>query len=263
MFSSFQPTITPLGQLQFGLSVKSSLPCNTLRGVVHSYLQISVDKPILYPVMPDGTQSIFISPHCSIIGGNQSQLRDMPITEAGEYFGIRFYPGALRHFFSLNLVDITDQYVDEAYFPCLNFADLHHNIYRYQGFTERANVCEKWLLQHYKPQALLPFDHALSLIYQAAGNVKIAYLAEETGRSSRHLNRLFLKYTGLNTKTFSKIIRLQQASRLLCATLKGSSDTALDSGFFDQSHLIKDFQQHLLLTPSEFSRRFMSDSYNT
>lgn len=262
LFRSFQPTITESGLKNFGLSLECSPPCDVLREVVHSYLQVRAEKPTPYPVMPDGTQSIFISPYGSMIGGAQSQACDVQMLETGDYFGIRFYPGALRYFFDLNLSEITDQFVDETYFPCRDFGDLHNSIYRYKNFHERAEVCEKWLLQHYKPQSGTQFDQALFLIYQSFGNARISHLADSVGWSSRHLNRLFRFHTGLNTKTFSKIIRIQHACRQLYIMPSGSLKPVLELGFFDQSHLIRDFRKCLLSNPGVFFDRFMSDFYN-
>ena len=166
LYRSFQPTLTEAGLKRFGLTLEYSPACKILRGIIHSYLQISTEKATPYPVIPDGTQAIFIAPHGSKIGGAQSQARDIQILQPGEYFGIRFYPGALRYFFDLNLFEITDQFVDEQYFPCRSFGKLHNNIYKYHNFYERSRVCEQWLLRHYKPRPATQFDHALSLIYR-------------------------------------------------------------------------------------------------
>jgi len=261
-FRSFQPTITRSGLANFGLTLKHSSPCDALKNVVHSYLQIKAEKATPYPVLPDGTQSIFISPHGSIIGGAQLQTRDMQILEAGEYFGIRFYSGALRHFFKIDLSEITDQYVGNEYFPCAFFHNLHELIYQQSDYHKRVNVCENWLMNNFQPQPNSRFDQALRLIYQSSGSVKINDLAKSVDCSSRHLSRSFQLHIGLNTKTFTKIIRIQHACRQLYITPRESLDSALALGFFDQSHLIKDFKKHLLSTPFDFSKRFRSDFYN-
>lgn len=261
LFRSFQPTITKLGLLNFGLSLESSPPCFNLTGIVHSYLQIKADKPTPYPVIPDSTQSIFISPHGSIIGGAQLKIHELQILEAGEYFGIRFYPGALRYFFDLDISEITEQFTDSNYLPCRFFSNLHKAIYQESEYHKRVKICEQWLLRNYQPLLQNRFDEALSLIYQSCGNIKINDIATQVGWSSRHLNRLFCFHTGLNTKTFSKIIRMQHVCKQLY--IKPSNSLLdLDLGFYDQSHLIKDFKKHLLSKPSTFLNRFMSDSYN-
>ncbi|MBV1880354.1 MAG: helix-turn-helix domain-containing protein [Pseudomonadales bacterium] len=261
-YRPFQPILSVAGLSRFGISLEEASTCKPLKNSVHSYLQIKVAKPISYAVIPDGTQAVFISPQGSIISGAQSQACDVPILESGDYFGIRFFPGALRHFFDLNLYDITDQFTDSGYFPCANFQVLHHTIYEQDSFRQRANVCEQWLLQHYHPQPVTPFDLALSLIYQSFGNIKISELATKTEWTSRHLIRQFRKHTGLSTKTFSQIIRIQHACRQLCIKPSGSSTTALDLGFFDQAHLLNDYKKRLLSNPSEFFDRFRSDFSN-
>ena len=262
LFRPFQPTITSTGLINFGLTLECSRPCDVLKGVVHSYLQIKAEKATPYPVIPDGTQSIFISPHGSMIGGAQLKTRDIQILEAGEYFGIRFYSGALRYFFELDISEITDQYVGNEYIPCVFFNNLHQLIYQQKNYHKRVKVCEQWLLTNFKPQPKSRFDEALRLIYQSSGDVKVNSLANSVDFSSRHLSRLFQRYTGLSTKTFTKIIRMQHACRHLYLTPRTHLNTTLEFGFFDQSHLIKDFRKHLLSTPLDFSNRFMSDFYN-
>lgn len=258
LYLPFQPTLTESGLKRFGLSLEYSPACTILKGIVHSYLQISAEKPTPYPVMPDGTQAVFISPYGSMIGGAQSRACDVQILQPGDYFGIRFYPGALRYFFDLNLSEITDQFADSQYFSCRDFGELHNRIYRYQNFHERAQICEQWLLRHFKPRSVTQFDQALSLIYQSSGNMKVTQLAAMVGWSSRHLNRLFRLHTGLSTKTFAQTIRIQHVCKQLYITPDDSLKTALELGFFDQSHLIKDFQKHLLSSPSLFYNRFMT-----
>lgn len=263
LYNPFQPTLTVSGLKHFGLSLACLRPCEVLKDVVHSYLQISAEKPTPYPVMPDGTQAVYISLQGAMIGGAQSRACEVQILQPGDYFGIRFYPGALRYFFDLNLSEITDQFVDDHYFHCKGFSELHDNIYRQQYFQVRARICEQWLLQHYKAQSATQFDQALSLVYQSCGSIKVNQLATIVGWSSRHLNRLFRLHTGLSTKTFAQTIRIQHVCKKLYISPGDSLNAALDVGFFDQSHLIKDFRKRLLVNPSSFLDRFMSDFYNS
>lgn len=262
LYRPFQPILTNAGLQRFELSLECSPVCENLSGVVHSYLQISAVKPTPYPVIPDGTQAVYISPQGSIIGGAQSQSYDIQIMQPGEYFGIWFYPGALRYFFKLNLFEITDQYVEHQYFPCRDFAQLHDNIYQYQSFQQRVQICEQWLLRHFKPGPVTPFDHALDLIYQSSGNLKIDQLATMAGWSSRHLNRLFRYHTGLSTKAFAQTIRIQYACQQLFIKPDNSLETALQLGFFDQAHLLNEYRKRLSSSPGVFFDRFKSDFYN-
>ncbi len=262
LFKPFQPTISETGLSNFGLSLQSLSPSNILKGAVHSYLQITAQRPTPYPVMPDGSQSIFISPQGSMVGGARLEAYDIQILGPGEYFGIRFYPGALRYFFNLDVSEITGHLADQKFFPCRHFGSLHSDIYRRTCFRERAEVCNKWLLRRYTPQSSFQFDSSLSFIYKSRGNVKVSQLANSVGWSARHLNRVFLRHTGLSTKEFCQIIRIQHVSRQLYMSPDDSLKTALELGFFDQSHLLNDFKKHFSLSPRIFFNRFRSDFYN-
>ncbi len=263
LYTSFQPILSSTGLSHFGLSLQQTNSCETLQGVVHSYLQIRTDRATAYPVIPDASQAIFISDTGSIIGGAQLQARDLYLPQAGEYFGIRFYPAALRHFFDLNVAEITNQYVNNQFFPCQCFAELHNILYQNSSFLQRSDLCEQWLLKNFRPQPMSAFDHALSLIYQSHGGIKVSQLATVVGWSSRHLNRLFRFNTGLSTKLFIQIIRLQQVCKQLYTESSDSLNTAFQFGFFDQSHLLRDYKKRMLTSPNLFQKRFMSDFYNS
>ncbi len=263
LYQPFQPLLTSSGLQRFELFMQEAPADNSLKGVVHSYLQIRTPKATPYPVIPDGSQAIFISPQGSMIGGAQSQTVDVRILQPGEYFGIRFYPAALRHFFKLNVFEITDQFVDNQFFPCEVFAKLHNAIYQSRSFQQRVDVCERWLLRLFMPLSPGPFDYALFLIYQSFGNIKINQLATTIGLSSRHLNRLFQKYTGLSTKSFIQIIRIQNACKYLSIKPYDSLNISLELGYFDQSHLLNEYKKRLSLSPHSLFDKFMSDFYNS
>lgn len=261
-YHPFQAALTQPGLKKLGLDLKMSKPCELLRGKVFSYLQIKAERPTPYPVMPDGTQAIYISAHGSMISGAQLELRNIRLLEPGEYFGIWFYPGALRYFFDLNLNEISGQLVDNHYFECRRFLTLHNEIYRHQDFIERANRCESWLLSRYSYDFNTKFDLALQIIFQSSGNERISQVAKQVGWSSRHLNRQFIQHVGLATKSFSQLVRVQGVCKQLLLQPSATLTRSLDMGYSDQSHLIREFKQHLILTPSEFFNCFMSDLYN-
>ena len=262
IYMPFQPTLTEAGLQHFRLGLFEVPACEAFSGIVHSYLQINATLPTPYPIMPDGSQAIFIGPNGVFIGGAQTHLSNVQILQAGEYFGIRFYPGALRYFFDLDMAEITDQFVDGHFLPCRQFAELHTSIYRQQRVTERARVCEDWLLKHFRPQLATSFDLALFLIYQSLGKIRVGQLATMIGWSSRHLNRIFKLHTGLSTKTFTQIIRIQNVCRQLYTEPGNALPIALELGFVDQSHLTKDFNKYLLTSPGLFFNHLMSDFYN-
>lgn len=139
---------------------------------------------------------------------------------------------------------------------------LHSEIYKYNDFYHRTRVCERWVLERYSSKQATGFDHALSIIYQSLGNERIRSIADKIGWSSRHLNRQFLEHTGLSTKVFSQIIRAQTLCKQLYLNANNSMNVSSELGYYDQSHLIKEFKKYFRFTPGEFISQCMSDFYN-
>ena len=86
----------------------------------------------------------------------------------------------------------------------------------------------------------------------------IADLASSLGRSTRWLQRAFSETLGFGPKMLARITRVQRALRLARIDERASwAAIAADAGYFDHSHLVRDFKQLVGCTPSEFDRRQM------
>ena len=252
IYQPFQPSLSPQGLAKQGFRLKMASPSYPLSQVVYRYLQISVTQASPYPVMPDGTQALYFSKTGVLVGGAFDHAQNMQLLEPGDYFGVWFYPAALRSFFCLDLAEIQNQLVDTAFISSQQFHGLQEEIYLQDDFSNRVSVCETWLLKRFIPVSPNKLDHALSLILQSKGTSRIQQVSDQIGWSSRHLNRQFLQHTGLSTKSFSQVIRLQAAWRDLANVSQSPLDTALDLGYFDQAHFIKSVKKHLGKMQSSF-----------
>ena len=82
-------------------------------------------------------------------------------------------------------------------------------------------------------------------------------LSAELGVSRQHLTRKFDERIGLSTKMFSRVWRLQSAvERIRYVQDIDWSDLALDSGYYDQAHMISEFRELVGETPATLSRAF-------
>jgi AraC-like DNA-binding protein len=90
------------------------------------------------------------------------------------------------------------------------------------------------------------------------GSVPVGHLAERIGRSRRHLTARFREQVGLGPKTFARVLRFSRAVELLQGGRGDSfAELAYECGYFDQSHLIRDFHAFAGTTPAEFARRLI------
>lgn len=82
------------------------------------------------------------------------------------------------------------------------------------------------------------------------GQVTIDQLAVAAGISSRQLERGFLREVGVGPKLLCRILRFQQVFRAVDRNDAGWAGVAADCGYYDQAHLIRDFQQFARQAPS-------------
>ena len=81
----------------------------------------------------------------------------------------------------------------------------------------------------------------------------IENVASRYGITSRYLQKLFLQYTGLTPKLYTKINRFQNSLRLVTQNNNSLTSIAYDCGYFDQSHFIREFKSFTGLTPSGYT----------
>jgi methylphosphotriester-DNA--protein-cysteine methyltransferase len=93
-------------------------------------------------------------------------------------------------------------------------------------------------------------------IETAGGDLRIEEAALQAGTSRRHLERLFLEQVGLGPKTLARLLRFQAAAaRVVAEPAAALASVSGDSGYFDQSHMIRDFMTFAGRSPDDLRRR--------
>jgi AraC-like DNA-binding protein len=88
------------------------------------------------------------------------------------------------------------------------------------------------------------------------GCIEISELSADLGYCRKHLVSLFQREIGLSPKAFARVLRFSQALRRVRSSNQPQWDElALDCGYFDQSHLIREFQAYTGHSPGSFYRQ--------
>jgi AraC-like DNA-binding protein len=114
---------------------------------------------------------------------------------------------------------------------------------------------EAWLLARLRPERLPPptTRAASALIARARGTQRVGALGRELGVSARRLNELFQRDLGVPVKRVCRVARFREAlERLHAAPARTLAELAPEAGYFDESHLRRDFRELALLTPAEY-----------
>ncbi|HVQ37221.1 MAG TPA: DUF6597 domain-containing transcriptional factor [Pyrinomonadaceae bacterium] len=171
-----------------------------------------------------------------------------------ELIGIRFHPGGTLPFLKVEMQELTNQVVELAALSrdlerkFVSRMDEAHSIPSPRGKISRLEELLVDLMSNHKFEAKLV--GLVGKIVARGGQVSVAELAHAAGVSSRQLERRFLSEVGIGPKLLCRILRFQQVFRAVERNDSGWAAVATDCGYYDQAHLIRDFQQFARQTPA-------------
>jgi AraC-like DNA-binding protein len=161
-------------------------------------------------------------------------------------FGVRFRPGELSRLFALDLQQATDRELPLEELAGGEALRLVRELRATTDTGKRFARADRWLRERLAaaaPRRPRPTGAALALIRRSHGRQPIARVAGQLGVSRRRLERAFAKDLGIRPKLFARIVRLHAAlARLAAAERMPAVELALAAGYFDQSHLLRDFR---------------------
>jgi methylphosphotriester-DNA--protein-cysteine methyltransferase len=95
---------------------------------------------------------------------------------------------------------------------------------------------------------------AVAALETATGDASVAAVALGLGTSERQLERRFLARVGITPKRFAVLRRFERALAL-GATRTSLTAVAIEAGYYDQSHFIRDFSRFAGVSPGGFFGR--------
>ena len=183
------------------------------------------------------------------------QARPVQVTCAGRAAGItvRFRPWSLPHFVQPSLEEAAERRIH-----CRDlFGDgaveaLESELFELPHALARVRRVERFLLTLLRVQDADPLiEKAVHTLCSAGYNTRVGQMARALGASERTLERRFRRAIGVAPKQFSRVMRLQAALTLQAqAQPVRWSELALDAGFYDQAHLIRETRELFGTTPS-------------
>jgi AraC-like DNA-binding protein len=126
------------------------------------------------------------------------------------------------------------------------------------GWERRFDLVEQFLLERalHGPEPTPVVARAWARLCSSAGGIRIEALAGELGCSRRYLAARFTEQIGVSPKTAARLLRFDRVCRRLERSGSGRlAQIAHEAGYFDQSHLNRDFRELAGTTPAEFCAR--------
>ena len=180
------------------------------------------------------------------------------ISPAGDVdlLGIRFRPGGAFPFIQIPMNEISDQVVELGSLSSV----LEHQLLSACNLAATSAARVEAVVASLAERLPVVQDVNLmaiaELVVKSGGMRSVDHLAQDAGISCRQLERRFLRGIGLGPKVLSRILRFQQVFRAVERADNSWAAVALECGYYDQAHLIRDFNQFAQQSPKVLFAEF-------
>lgn len=175
----------------------------------------------------------------------------------GHVFAVKFRPGGFHPFAGGPVSRFADRVVPVIDVFGAAGAELERSVLAADSSAERIRLVESYL-RGLQPKPDPNVARAAELVAGVArepGIVKVQDLVARSGLGLRTLQRLFGEYVGVGPKWVIQRYRLHEAAERLAAGPVDQSALALEVGYSDQAHFIRDFKAMVGVTPAVYARR--------
>lgn len=239
-----------------------SFPTRRYQNVVAFYLHFHVTKDdkerIIYP-----TGNTAFSFHCNwhkpeaFFIGTPTFPRETEWVSEGDYFVPLLWPGIGYAFCPVPQTELADTYVPLNDVITGEVERTTERITLAKNYEERVRLFEHLIEERitFLGGILDRLSSLVKILYRNPNDLRCEELSRHVFYSDRHIRRLFLQYIGLTPKRYARLVRHQKILRALSLNpYQDMACMAVEQGYCDQAHFIKEFKRFQGCTPTQFIR---------
>ncbi len=194
----------------------------------------------------------------AVVSGAHGRCLAPDTAEETFVIGVHFKPGGAFPFLGLPAGDLADTHVDLETLWGPSAGRLRELLCEARTPAERFQLLQEALLsrlchgveQHYAVSA------ALEMFGKNQAGPTVREAAKYLGLSQRRFIQVFKAEVGMTPKLFSRIQRFQQTRTFIQQNPSPNwASLALELGYFDQSHFIREFLEFSGLSPTDYLNR--------
>lgn len=237
------------------------LPSAPLAGLIEHYWHVRWDLRGLpaqqQATLPHPNVHLVVEQGCARIYGVHHGRFVRQLQGLDQVFGIKFKAGGFYPFYRQPVADLIDQSLDVATCFGPTGTELTRLVLAASSFDAMCAAAEAFLL-HRPPAPDAQVTRVSSLLARIAQDTAIVSVDDVlaiSGLNKRGLQRLFQKYVGIGPKWVIQRYRLHEAIAQVQAGKSLSwTALALELGYFDQAHFVRDFRQLVGMAPGEYEK---------
>ncbi|HSK81432.1 MAG TPA: helix-turn-helix domain-containing protein [Thermoanaerobaculia bacterium] len=194
----------------------------------------------------------------AVVSGTYSRFFVIDPLQHASILGVHFKPGGAFPFLGAPAGELADFHVDLEDLWGAPARELRERLCAAATPAERFFLLEKALLSRLghplERHGAVPV--ALDALEPAGEVVRVRDVARRVGLSQRRFIQVFAAEVGLTPKLYHRVRRFQRArARVRKDAAPDWARLAVDCGYFDQSHLIRDFLAFSGLSPADYLLR--------
>jgi AraC-like DNA-binding protein len=185
------------------------------------------------------------------------------IENKGRVFGFKFKPGAFYPFVKTPVSRFTNKILRLHDVFDIDGSALEEAILPLEDKSKMIELAENFIRQRLpeRDETVALTNRIVELIIANREITRVDDMVSRLNLSKRTLQRLFSQYVGVSPKWVIKRYRLHEAAEQLASgEVTDWPKLALDLGYFDQAHFIKEFKAIVGKSPVEYAREASLDS---
>jgi len=254
--------ILNLDYFQSNFSLTTLHPKAHLRDYIEHYWLISWDLPKgqshQQDVIPHPCTHVTFLKNDSHIQGVCKQKYTHTLQGTGDIFGIKFTPAGFFPFADkagLKLANISDNVFDINSVFDINTSNVEQEVLKLNDPEGKINCIDQLLFADAikRDKNIVKLNNMVAEIATDKEIMKVSDICNKFNIEQRHLQRLFVKYIGVSAKWVINRYRMHDALTSVEANENIDwAKLALQLGYYDQAHFIKDFKSLIGKTPKNY-----------
>jgi AraC-like DNA-binding protein len=246
-------------------------PCGALRQIVRYFWSIEQGDesaiPSRYVLFAESSPSLvfFHAANSCLLAGQTTSFRETLVSGKFTMVGACLYPYAIPLLFRLPAGELANTAFDFDAVAGKESRLLSERVIGASNLQEKIQILTNYFLGKVTGIAVVKrsIHGCVQEIIHNGGQPDVQHITRHLGVSTRQTERKFNESVGFSPKLFSRLIRFHSSLKF-SGTDQSLTEIAYHSGYFDQSHFIREFKQFSGINPGKYFRlnaSFVADNF--